>query len=113
MRPFYRLPTLALVALLVGCASATALQKADGTIEIIGTSSSEEDALEASLDKGLAACKATNKQFVVIDRQSSYRGVDPNVRAVITIANALTKGGFGGAGTTSSDWRVIVIGKCQ
>ena len=113
MHPYYRLPTLALVALLVGCASATALQKADGTIEIIGTSSSEEDALEAALDKGLAACKATSKQFVVVDRHSTYRGVDPNVRAAITIANALTKGGFYGAGTTSSDWRVVIVGKCQ
>ena len=114
MHPYYRLPILALLALLVGCAgSATALQKADGMVEIIGSASSEEDALEAALDKGLATCKPSGKQFVVVDRQSNYRGVDPNVRAAITIANALTKGGFYGAGTTSSDWRVVVVGKCQ
>lgn len=108
-----RLSTLALVVLLAGCASATALQKADGTIEIVGTSSSEDNALEAALDKGLAACKPTGKPFVVIDRQSSYRGIDPNVRTMINIASTLTKGSFYGAGTTSSDWRVVLIGKCQ
>ena len=108
-----RLAVLSLVTILGGCATATALQKTDGTIEIVGLSSSEDDALEAVLDKGLKACQASGKTFAVIDRQSSYRGIDPNMRAAISIANVLTKSSFSGAGRTSSDWRVVVVGKCQ
>lgn len=113
MSTISRLISISLMLLLVGCGSATALQKADGTIEIVGMSSSEDYALEAALDKGLEACKPSGKTFVVIDRQSNYRGIDPNVRTMINIASTLTKGGFYGAGTTSSDWRVVLIGKCQ
>jgi two-component system, sensor histidine kinase LadS len=63
--------------------------------------------------QGLNACKASGKTFAVIDRQSSYRGIDPNMRAAISIANVLTKSSFSGASRTSSDWRVVVVGKCQ
>ena len=105
--------SISVILLLVGCGTATTLQKADGTLEIVGASSSEDYALEAALDKGLEACKPSGKTFVVMDRQSNYRGIDPNVRTMINIASTLTKGGFYGAGTTSSDWRVVLIGKCQ
>lgn len=102
-------------SVLAGCASttATALNKADGSIEIISKSSAEDYALEAALDKGIQQCKASGKNFVVIDRRSTYQGVDPNVRAAINVASILTKGGFYGAGTSSSDWQVVVTGKCQ
>lgn len=108
-----RLSALALVLTLAGCATATALQKADGTLEIVGTSSAEDNALEAALDKGLEACKKSSQTFVVLERQSSYRGIDPNVRTLINIASTLTKGGFYGAGSSSSDWRVVLLGRCQ
>lgn len=106
---------IASTSILAGCAgtTATALNKADGTIELISNSSAEDYALQAALDKGIEQCKASGKNFVVIDRQSRYQGVDPNVRAAINVANALTKGGFYGAGTSSNDWQVIVKGKCQ
>ncbi|MCD8504125.1 MAG: hypothetical protein LRY53_07130 [Burkholderiaceae bacterium] len=112
---FKYLPIIAFASVLAGCAAttATALNKADGTIELVSTSSSEDDALEATLDKGIQQCKATGKTFAVIDRQSTYRGIDPNVRAAINVASILTKGAFSGAGRSSDDWRVIVIGKCQ
>lgn len=106
---------LAIAATLAGCATATAtaMKKADGTIDIVASSSAEDDALEAALDKGLAACKATGQTFVVIDRHSTYRGIDPNLRAAISVASVLTKGGFSGAGRSSTDWQVAVVGKCQ
>lgn len=106
---------LALAFIVAGCATvtATAMQKADGTIDIVASSSSEDDALEAALDKGLATCKASGQTFVVIDRHSTYRGIDPNLRAAISVASMLTKGGFAGAGRSSSDWQVAVVGKCQ
>lgn len=109
------LPIIAFAGILAGCASTTAnsLNKADGTIEIISTSSSEDDALEAALDKGIQQCKASGKTFAVIDRQSTYRGIDPNLRAAISVASVLTKGAFSSAGRSSSDWRVVVLGKCQ
>jgi hypothetical protein len=106
---------LTMTAVLAGCATATAtaMKKADGTIDIVANSSSEDDALEAALDKGLAACKATGQSFVVIDRHSTYRGIDPNLRAAISVASILTKGGFSSAGSSSTDWQVAVVGKCQ
>jgi hypothetical protein len=109
------LPIIALTCIFAGCASttATALNKADGTMELVSTSSSEDDALEAALDKGIQQCKASGQTFVVIDRKSNYRGVDPNVKAAINVASVLTKGGFYGMGSSSSDWRVVVTGKCQ
>ncbi|UOD50059.1 hypothetical protein [Orrella daihaiensis] len=112
---FKYLPIIAFASILAGCAAttATALNKADGTIELVSTSRSEDDALEAALDKGIQQCKASGKTFVVLDRQSTYRGIDPNLRAAISVASVLTKGGFYGAGTSSSDWRVVVLGKCQ
>ena len=112
---FRYLLIIALGSLLAGCASttATALNKADGNIEIISKSTAEDYALQAALDKGIEQCKASGKDFVVIDRQSKYQGVDPNVRAAINVASILTKGGFYGAGTSSSDWQVVVTGKCQ
>lgn len=109
------IPIIAFASLLAGCATttATALNKADGTIELVSTSSSEDDALEAALDKGIQQCKASGKTFAVIDRQSTYRGIDPNLRAAISVASALTKGAFSSAGRSSSDWRIVVVGKCQ
>lgn len=115
MTRFKALPLLAIVTVLAGCAGATAtsMQKADGTLEIIASASSEDDALEAALDKGFNTCKATGKLFIVIDRSSTYRGIDPNLRAAISVASVLTKGNFGYAGRSSSDWQVAVVGKCQ
>lgn len=112
---FKLLSLLAFASILAGCAAttATALNKADGTIELVSTSSSEDDALEAALDKGIQQCKTSSKTFVVIDRQSTYRGIDPNLRAAISVASVLTKGAFSGAGRSSDDWRVVVLGKCQ
>lgn len=110
---FKRLSLLAGIAILAGCGSTTVLNKADGTIELVSMSSSEDAALESALDKGLQQCKASGKTFVVIDRQSIYRGVDPNMRAAISMASILSKGTFSGAGRSSEDWRVVVVGKCQ
>jgi hypothetical protein len=114
MTPSKSLGLLAMVALLAGCATATAtaMKKADGTLDIVASSSSEDDALEAALDKGLVACKATGQSFVVIDRHSTYRGIDPNLRAAISVASVLTKGAFSSAGRSSTDWQVAVVGKC-
>ncbi len=112
---FVYLLLIACASVLTGCATttATALNKSDGTIELVSTSSSEDDALEAALDKGIQQCKTAGKTFVVIDRQSTYRGINPNVRAAISVASILTKGAFSSAGRSSDDWRVVVLGKCQ
>lgn len=99
--------------ILAGCASTTVINKADGTIELVILSSSEDNALEGALDKGIQQCKASGKTFVMIDRQSTYRGIDPNLRAALNVASIITKGAFSGASRSSEDWRVIVIGKCN
>lgn len=115
MKNFKTLTLLILTAIVAGCAgaTATAMRKADGTLDIVAYSSSEDAALEAALDKGFNLCKQSGKLFIVIDRSSSYRGIDPNLKAAISVASALTKGTFGSAGRSSSDWQVAVVGKCQ
>ena len=110
---FKYLSLIALASILAGCASTTVINKADGTIELVSLSSSEDNALEGALDKGIQQCKASRKTFVMIDRQSTYRGIDPNLRAAINVTSIMTKGAFSSASRSSEDWRVIVIGKCN
>ena len=113
MKTRYLLPLIALTLWLGGCATATLMNRTDGSVDIVGSGYDEDEALEAALDKGIAYCKVQGKSFAVINRQSRYQGIDPNMKAAINVAGIIAQKPIYGAGNRSDDWRVDMQGKCQ
>jgi hypothetical protein len=89
------------------------MNRTDGSVDIVGNGYDEDEALEAALDKGIAHCKLQGKSFAVINRQSRYQGIDPNMKAAINVAGIITQKPLYGSGNRSDDWRVEMQGKCQ
>ena len=113
MKIRFLLTSIALTLWLGGCATATLMKRTDGSVDIVGSGYDEDEALEAALDKGIAHCKTQGKSFAVINRQSRYQGIDPNMKAAISVAGIITQKPIYGAGNRSDDWRVDIQGKCQ
>lgn len=107
--------------IVTGCATmanTTIFPNDGGVYQAISTSSSGNAALKDSIKKAQHTCQQQGKSFVVISQQTSYNGVDPNLKKMANLASDtvfFSSGAFVPTGALSSDedYKVTTVFKCQ
>jgi len=107
------LPALAACTTSASRGSVTSYFNDKGQLEIMSASYREDWALQLAVNRGTATCEKSGKTFAVINRQSNYQGVNPEVKAALSVASNLTQGRVQRARSSASDWQVAVLGECR
>lgn len=107
------------VLFLTGCATNTTIFPSEGGVyQAISTSSSGNDALKESIKEAKKTCEKQGKSFVVVSQQSSYHGVDRDLKKVANLASDAAFFSSGvfvptGALSANDDYKVTTIFKCK
>ena len=107
--------------MITGCgtmANTTIFPNEGGVYQAVSMSSSGNAALKDSIKKASDTCQKQGKSFVVVSQQTSYEGVDPNLKKMAHLASDaafFSSGAFVPTGALSSneDYKVTTVFKCQ
>lgn len=109
--------------ILAGCdyesdgTNATVLKLDNNQFQVIGTGSSESEALQSAITAANKQCEAQGKEAFVLTSDSEYHGVDENTALIInsltTFANLSGKApGYYPDSKSATDWRSSLGVRC-
>ncbi|MCL9782600.1 hypothetical protein M9194_14280 [Vibrio sp. S4M6] len=118
LRMFSTVASLAIV--LSGCAATanTEVYPTEHGYKAISMSSDESAAIKDSLLKAKLQCQSLNESYVVISQQSTYNGIDKNIKDAANIVSNVVSLNSDTVFTTGplnsdDDYRVVTVFKCK
>jgi hypothetical protein len=116
MKKQFKLSSLILIGLFVGCSTITVIPNSDGTFNLEASSNTEPNALNDGIKAATESCKKDGKSLSVISHSTKYTGeVDPNAKALFNTTASIVNMNSSNKvqeQDTSQDYTVSIKFKC-